>query len=129
MAFRGVGDQRARADLVAYLRAVSEGKAAPAARGGMGMMAQGPRVNLKHAPQDQLVTAIAYCGDTYRAVTASGKAVAFWESNLRFKTDSSVDGPDLGKPVLLPAGMMGDRAFVVFATPEEMASFIKRQCD
>lgn len=129
MAFRGVADFRARADLVAYLKAISEGKEAPASRGGMGMPAQGPKVNLKQADQDHLVIALRYCRDTYRAITASGKAVAFWESNLRFKTDASAEGPDRGKPVLIPAGMMGDRAFVVFAGPEEMAMFIKRQCD
>lgn len=129
MAFRGVGDPRARADLVAYLRAVSEGKAAPVSGGGMGMPAQGAKTNLKHADQDHQVIAIRYCGDTYRALTASGKTAAFWESNLRFKTDASAEGPERGKPVLIPAGMMGDRAFVVFAGPEEMAMFIKRQCD
>lgn len=129
MAFRGVADHRARADLVAYLKAVSEGKEAAVSRGGMGMMAQGLRVNLKQAAQDNLVIAIRYCGDTYRAITASGKTVAFWEFNLRFKTDSSAEGPDRGKPVLVPGGMMGDRAFVVFAAPEEMATFIKRRCD
>lgn len=129
MAFRGVADQRARADLVAYLKAVSEGKEAPVSRGGMGMMAQGTKANLKQADKDNLIVAIRHCGDTYRAVTASGKTLVFWELNLRFKTDSSTEGPDHGKPVLLPAGMMGDRASIVFAGPEEMATFIKRQCD
>lgn len=129
MAFRGVPDHRARADLVAYLKAVSEGKEAPVPRGGKGRMDQGARANLKQAAQDNLVVAIRYCGDTYRAITASSKTVTFWEFNLRFKTDTSAEGPARGKPVLLPAGMMGDRASIVFAGPEEMATFIKRQCD
>jgi len=52
----------------------------------------------------------------------------FWEFNLRFKTDSSKDGPPKGKPAIVQAGMQGDRAFIVFAGPAEMSTFIKKQC-
>src|SRR5882724_4019797 len=31
------------------------------------------------------------------------------------KTDSSKDGPEKGAPAIMPAGMMGDRASVIFA--------------
>ena len=42
----------------------------------------------------------------------------FWERNLRFKTDVvSDDGPQKGAPAIVPAGMMGDRADVIFAKP------------
>jgi cytochrome c len=37
--------------------------------------------------------------------------------NLRFKTDSSESGPEKGRPAIMPAGMMGDRASVIFADP------------
>jgi cytochrome c len=38
-------------------------------------------------------------------------------------------GPPEGTPVLLlPAGMMGDRASAVFAAPEEISSAIQRAC-
>ena len=37
-------------------------------------------------------------------------------------------GPVAGKPVMMPAGMMGDRASVLFASPEEIGTFIKHQC-
>jgi cytochrome c len=60
--------------------------------------------------------------------TADGETTDFWEANLRFKTDSGPTGPLPGKPTLMPAGMMGDRASVFFATPEEISSFIKHQC-
>lgn len=129
MAFRGVADARARGDLVAYLKAASEGKTVPAARGGMAMMEQGPKVDLRQAGRERLVTGIHYCRETYRVATAAGQTLPFWEFNLRFKTDSSGEGPHPGRPVLVTAGMMGDRAFVVFASPEEMTAFIKRQCD
>jgi hypothetical protein len=52
----------------------------------------------------------------------------FWERNLRFKTDSSEDGPAKGAPAILRAGMMGDRAAVIFASPEEISGFISHAC-
>ena len=52
-----------------------------------------------------------------------------WEFNLRFKTDSSDVGPEPGNPVIIGAGMQGDRASVVFASPGEISSFIKQSCD
>jgi len=44
------------------------------------------------------------------------------------KTDSSKEGPQNGKPALVPAGMMGDRADVIFATPEEISKMIEPRC-
>ncbi|MFD2274302.1 hypothetical protein ACFS07_33485 [Undibacterium arcticum] len=38
-----------------------------------------------------------YCGDTYYVTTASGQKIAFWEYNLRFKTDSTKHGPARGQ--------------------------------
>jgi len=32
-------------------------------------------------------------------------------------------------PALVPAGMMGDRADVIFANPDEINQFIKPQCE
>ena len=56
------------------------------------------------------------------------KFLDFWERNLRFKTDSSDKGPPAGKPVIMSAGMMGDRASVIFAAPEEMSRSITNAC-
>lgn len=84
--------------------------------------------NLKEAAAALPVTAIRYCGDAYRLTTADQKTHTFWEFNLRFKTDGGTDGPPAGKPVLVGTGMQGDRAAVVFARPEEISSFIRRQC-
>jgi cytochrome c len=74
------------------------------------------------------VNAITYCRDTYRVTTADGKTRAFSERNLRLKTDSSKDRPQSGAPALLPAGMMGDRADVIFAAPEEISKIIEARC-
>ncbi|MGH7551853.1 MAG: c-type cytochrome [Longimicrobiales bacterium] len=123
MTFRGIADDGARHDVIAYLKAVSEGEAPRAARGARAALA-----NLKEALAANQVRAISYCPDAYRVATSDGKTHVFWEFNLRFKTDSSADGPLTGKPVLMGAGMMGDRASVVFAAPDEISGFIRREC-
>jgi len=119
MRFAGIKDAGTRKDLLAYLEAVSAGKA-KAREGGL--------PDLKQAPETAQVTAIHSCGDSYRVVTADGKTHVFWEFNLRFKSDSSKLGPAPGKPVVVGAGMQGDRAAVVFARFEEISSFVRRQC-
>ena len=60
--------------------------------------------------------------------TADGKITRVWEFNLRFKTDSTRLGPRPGRPVMVGAGMQGDRASVVFATPAEISRFIGEAC-
>ena len=60
--------------------------------------------------------------------TANGKTRQFWERNLRFMTDSSKDGPQHGAPAIMPAGMMGDHAAVIFAAPEEITKMIEARC-
>ena len=84
--------------------------------------------NLKQAPPNSLIASITYCGDTYDVTTADGAKNQFWERNLRFKTDSSADGPKPGAPAIVGAGMVGDRASVIFSAPEEFGTFIKREC-
>src|SRR5215831_7901991 len=95
--------------------------------GGM-MMGGGDMPNLKKLDREERVESIMHCGDTYKVTTADGKVRDFWERNLRFKTDVSEDGPQKGAPALLGAGMMGDRADIIFAGPEEISGFIAQQC-
>lgn len=137
MSFAGIPDATTRHNLIAYLRAVSEGKAPPVAGrdrmmgGGMmgsGMMGGGP-ADLRHAPKEAEVTALTHCRDTYTVTTADGTSRKLWEYNLRLKTDSSKNGPQPGKPVITGSGMMGDRASLVFATPAEIGTFIRESCD
>lgn len=119
MRFPGIADASTRADLLAYLQAVSSGHL-PAPDQGL--------PNLKKADARSQVTAIRYCGDAYRLTTADRKTHTFWEFNLRFKTDGSASGPVAGKPVIVGSGMQGDRAEVVFSRTEEISGFIRRQC-
>jgi cytochrome c len=129
MSFPGLKEGRDREDVIAYLKAVSENKAPKQAQGGRGMMMRGAKLELRKAPPEGQVTAIKYCGDTYTVETADGKTQKAWEFNLRFKTDSSKDGPAPGKPVIVGAGMQGDRASVVFVSPAEISGFITQSCE
>jgi len=128
MTFPGVPTAKDRADLIAYLRAVSEGQFAESPPSGRGMMGGGPQVNLKALGKDARVRSIRYCNGSYYVTTEAGKTRPYWEFNLRFKTDSGPGGPERGQPVLMPAGMMGDRAFVVFASPAEISLKIEQKC-
>jgi cytochrome c len=133
MPFEGIGDGRVRADLLAFLKDATKPGAVPtnqAQMKGMGglMGGGGSDPNLKSLEPNKRVKAITYCRDTYRVTTADGKTRAFWERNLRFRTDSSKDGPEKDAPAIMPAGMMGDRASVIFAAPEEITRMIEARC-
>jgi cytochrome c len=125
MSFQGLKTPKDRADVAAYLKAVAENTAPPAGRGDMGMRG---KADLRKAPPEALVKSLSHCGDTYTLATADGKTHKIWEFNLRLKTDSSKLGPLPGNPVVLGAGMQGDRASIVFASPKEISSFIKQSC-
>jgi cytochrome c len=135
MPFEGIKDARVRADLLAFLQDATKPRVAPeraaqAQMKGMGGMMGGDRRDptLKSLASAKQVKAITYCHDTYRVTTADGKTRAFWERNLRFMTDSSKDGPESGAPAIMPAGMMGDRAAVIFAAPAEITMMIEARC-
>jgi cytochrome c len=130
MTFAGLRESKDRQDVIAYLKAVSEGKASgePQQGGGMMMNMQPAKQNLKKAPPQGQVTAISHCRDAYTVKTADGKVNKVWEFNLRFKTDSGELGPRKGNPVIVGAGMQGDRASVVFAAPSEISTFIRSEC-
>jgi len=132
MTFRGIRDDKQRSDLIAFLKiAMSPGGAksvvaqklmpADAARG------QAPEP-LENAGPEERVTAIRYCRNTFFVTTADGKERPFWALNLRLKVDSGPTGPKGGKPVLLPAGMQGDRGSVVFSNPTEIGRWIEEKC-
>jgi cytochrome c len=133
MTFPGMRDARERADVVAYLRAVSEGHAPSPQRGGMmggmaGMMGGSEPADLRHARAEDVVVTIDHCGDTYPIKTSDGKVRKFWEYNVRLKTDSSSIGPVSGRPVMTRSGMQGDRISIVFVSPKEIGESIRESC-
>jgi cytochrome c len=133
MTFAGMKDAQQRSDLLAFLRQATQPGQGPSPRavqqnGQMGGMMGGGDPNLKSLDANSRVQGISYCRDTYRITTADGKLHAYWERNLRFKTDASENGPQKGAPALVGAGMLGDRADAIFAAPEEISEFIKPGC-
>jgi cytochrome c len=126
MTFPGMKDPGQRADLLAYLKAASAGRAPPAPGGGI--MAGPPRPDLKTLGPERRVRAIRYCHDGYHVTTEDGRTRPFWEFNLRFKTDSGPLGPPRGKPALVGAGMQGDRASIVFSAPDEISRMVEAKC-
>jgi cytochrome c len=130
MTFQGVKDSQPRADLLAFLKEATR-------PGNTQMVQQMPQAggmmntsvpNLKKLEPGNRVQSVAYCRDTYEVTTADGKKHKFWERNLRLKTDSGEDGPTQGAPALVPAGMMGDRADVIFSAPDEIGKFVSMSC-
>jgi cytochrome c len=136
MTFDGIKDARQRADLLAFLKQATQPGASVARQGGQtggmggmgGMMGGGQIPNLKALDPAERVQEISHCKDTYTITTANGETRKFWERNLRLKTDASGDGPEKSAPALVPAGMMGDRADVIFADPSEISALIANKC-
>jgi len=131
MTFPGVPDEKTRKSIIAFLKEAGgksgDQQSAQAPMGGMSAM-QRPVPNLKTAVDASRIKSISYCHDTFKVTTFDGKTRDFWERNLRFKTDSSEDGPKKDAPAIVNAGMMGDRASIIFSSPEEISRFIVRGC-
>lgn len=133
MRIRGIRNPAERRDIIAYLeRIASEDTGHPkrteSRRSAAGMMGGSAPANLSNPLPEREVASIRYCPDTYEVTTVGGETFKFWEFNLRFKTDSSANGPPAGRPALLPSGMGGDRAFVIFHAPGEITPLIEAKC-
>lgn len=138
MTLAPIRDAVERQNIVAYLKQLASDspekaaggqESAPGGSGMMGMMGSSELADVSKPTPAQQVASVRYCRDTYEVTTTDGKTLKFWEFNLRFKTDSTDNGPPSGKPVLLPAGMMGgDRSFLVFRNPREISGLIEEKC-
>ena len=132
MTFRGITDEKARRDLMSFLRLAlaPDGAKSVVAQGLIPeQMARGQVPEpLDQATPDQQVASIRHCRNTFFVVTADGTERPFWEMNLRLKVDSSATGPKGGKPVLTPSGMQGDRASLVFSDPAQISAFVRSKC-
>lgn len=120
MRIRPMADVLMRQDIVAFLKASH-------ATGSIGKV-KSRMADLKQAPPEKRVTAVQYCPDAYQVTVATGATYTFWEFNLRFKTDSGLNGPLKGHPVLVSQGMQGDRAQIVFSKPAEIGAYIQNKC-
>jgi cytochrome c len=131
MTFRGLQDDQQRADIVAFLKlAMEPGGDKRVVEQGLlpATFARGQRPeSLASAPDRVRVTAIRHCGDSYFITTADGVTTPFWETNVRLKLDTGDTGP-AGKPVVVGAGMQGDRVSVIFSSVEEIKRFVEEKC-
>jgi cytochrome c len=132
MTFRGIDDAQARADLIAFLEIAGQ------AGGGEKAVAQGllPAAWLRAgapepinaSPPAARIAAIRHCGDSYFIQTGDGRETPYWEKNIRLKIDSAETGPPPGVPVILQAGMGGDRFSVVFSSLADLTSIVEEKC-
>jgi hypothetical protein len=83
---------------------------------------------LRGLPAGQLVLNVGYCRGEYDVSLSDGNAKKFKEYDLAFKIDSSANGPHPAKPALVPTGRVGDRAFIVFASADELRHALKPSC-
>ncbi len=95
---------------------------------GLALAHQGRIVDLKTAAADHQVEAVGYCNGIYTFKLKDGSTSTFKEFNLRIKTDSGPNGPNPGVPVLIPAGMRGDRVFLIFSGLDELKTVLKKTC-
>lgn len=132
MIFPGIEDAKARADLVAFLAiAMAPGGADAVVSQGLapGDYVQGQTPEpLAGAPAEQQVTRIRHCGDGYFVTTGDGAETPFFEMNVRLKLDTRSTGPEPGRPVIVGAGMMGDRVSVIFASVADLTRFLVEEC-
>lgn len=131
MIFRGIEDETAREDLVAFLKIALKRETAKAAvASGLipDNLAQGQiPENLSDVDASRRITAMRHCRSTYSITTADGHEQPYWETNVRLKTDASGRGPG-SDPVLVSSGMMGDRVSVVFSNVEAIGNFVTTNC-
>lgn len=130
MTFRGIDDDKARGDLVAFLRLAMapDGMRAVVAKGLIPeQLARGQTPEpLSKAGSDERVTSVTHCRNTFHVRTEDGAEHLFWELNLRLKVDSGATGPKGGRPVLVGSGMQRDRASLVFSEATQIGTFIQK---
>ncbi|MBO6950093.1 MAG: c-type cytochrome [Rhodospirillales bacterium] len=132
MSFPGISDPVVRADLVAFLmiagaedgvkRVVAEGLI-PASW----TRSVAPDPIGEGSPSNRIVS-IRHCGDSYFIETEDGASYPFWEKNVRLKIDSTDTGPPPGVPVVLGAGMRGDRISVIFRSIADLSRLLVEEC-
>ena len=132
MTYRGMRKKQDRADLIAFLKvAMASGGAASVIQRGL----VAPQITkgqipepLKSQPASSQVRSVRHCGDGFFVTTRDGRETAYWEMNVRLKVDTRATGPAADIPVIVGAGMVGDRVSIVFSNIEEISRFVIQKC-
>lgn len=132
MIFGGIEDKQVRADLVAFLEIVgAPGGGEKAVADGLipasWLRAAAPSP-IRNSPPEARVTAIRHCDDSYFIATEDGRESPYWEKNIRLKIDSAETGPPPNVPVILRAGMRGDRFSVIFSSLADLKNLVDERC-
>ncbi len=117
-----VADATVRADLIAYLKALHDGRTDGLA------IPKTSDLDLKTLGRASRVETVRLCRDTFRVTLKNGVTLPLWERNLCLRVDSSTAGPAPGEPALLPGGMQGDRYTLIFHSPAEISALIRSEC-
>lgn len=132
MSFPGIPDPEVRADLVAFLMiaGAEDGANRVVAKdlvpaGWTRSVAPDP---IGEGSPVNRITSIRHCGDSYIIETENGITHPFWEKNVRLKIDSTATGPPEGTPVILGAGMRGDRVSVIFKNVADLSRLLVEEC-
>jgi cytochrome c len=132
MVFRGIEDQQVRADLVAFLQVAGgpNGGRKVVVNGLIpgSWVSAGAPAPLRNPLPTARVAAIRHCGDSYFITTEDGRERPYWEKNIRLKIDGEETGPPPGVPVILGAGMRGDRFSVVFSSLADLKAVVEEKC-
>lgn len=132
MTYPGMAKEQDRADLIAFLKiAMARGGAASVVERGLVPQhfteGQIPEP-LKSQPTSAQVRSVRHCGDGFFVITRDGRETAYWEMNVRLKVDTRSTGPAAEIPVIVGAGMVGDRVSIVFSNIEEISRFVTKKC-
>ncbi len=89
-----------------------------------------PIPDLKQAPAAVRVVGVTHCGSgaIFHLKMQDGQTRPYAEINLRIKLDSTGNGPPAGMAILLPAGMTGDRASLVFHSLADVTALVREAC-
>ncbi len=132
MVFRGIENDQTRADVIAFLKiAMAPGGVTKIVEGGLvpqGYAEGQIPAPLKLLPPSTQVAHVRHCGDSFFVTTADGIETPYWEMNVRLKLDSRSTGPEAGKPVIVGAGMAGDRFSIIFFNLDELSHFVTEGC-
>jgi cytochrome c len=130
MTFAGMKEDASRADLIEFLKLALANEDATSLRAKRMLpedIVRGQVPDSLHDPSPaQLVVSVRHCRNTFFLVTADGVERPIWETNLRLKVDTGPAGPMGERPILMPSGMQGDKASLIFSDPAQISRVIEK---
>ena len=127
MPFQGMKNDKQRADLLAFLKEATQPGHGPS-QSAQGMQMGGGVSNLKKLDLEEKCKRLPIAATPTESQRPTGKRAISGSAICGSRPIPAQMAPQNGMPALLPAGMVGDRADVIFAAPGEISGFIKPEC-